>query len=78
MEAFFRLMWISFAQWYNVCRAEVQIEEEGLLQKLADGINVVEQKGDVSQKVHQLQHELSELTTLFEVFKSQARDKIDR
>ena len=75
MEAFFRLMWISFVQWYNVCRAEVQIEEEGLLQKLADGINVVEQKGDVSQKVHQLQHELSELTALFEVFKSQARAK---
>ena len=74
MEAFLRLMWISFVQWY-VCRAEVQIEEEGLLQKLADGINVVEQKGDVSQKVHQLQHELSELTTLFEVFKSQARAK---
>ena len=31
MEAFFRLMWISFVQWYNVCRTEVQIEEEGLL-----------------------------------------------
>ena len=75
MEAFFRLMWISFVQWYNVCCAEVRIEEEGLLQKLADGINVVEQKSDVSQKVHQLQHEVSELTTLFEVFKSQARAK---
>ena len=76
MEAFFRLMWMSFVQWYNGCRAEVQIEEEDLLQKLADGINVVEQKGHVSQKVHlQLQHELSELTTLFEVFKSQARAK---
>ena len=75
MEAFFRLMWMSFVQWYNVCHAQVQIEEEDLLQKIADGISVVEQKGDVSQKVQQLQEELSELATLLEVFKSQARAK---
>ena len=75
MEAFFRLMWMSFVQWYNVCHAEVQIEEEDLLQKIADGISVVEQKGDVSQKVQQPQEELSELATLLEVFKSQARAK---
>ena len=75
MEAFFWLMWMSFVQWYNVCHAEVQIEEEDLLQKIADGISVVEQKGDVSQKVQQLQEELGELATLLEVFKSQARAK---
>ncbi|KAK3729726.1 hypothetical protein QZH41_002049 [Actinostola sp. cb2023] len=73
MEALFRLMWIAFIKWYNSSDTDKQVEEEDLLQKITEGISVVEQKGNVSNKVHQLEGELTELTRLFEVFKSHAR-----
>ncbi|KAK3754209.1 hypothetical protein QZH41_003313 [Actinostola sp. cb2023] len=51
MEAFFRLMWIAFIQWYNSSDTDKQVEEEDLLQKRTEGISVVEQKGNVRIKV---------------------------
>lgn len=73
MKAFFRLMWMAFLQWYNSSKNETRVDEEDLSQKIADSVEVVEQKGCISERVNQLKEELSGLTSLFELFKSHAR-----
>lgn len=71
-EAMFRLMWMSFLGWYSRTDANIT-DEDGVIQSITDAVNVVQQKGNVPERVAQLGGDLHGLTSLFESFKSQAR-----
>ncbi|KAK3751920.1 hypothetical protein QZH41_007937 [Actinostola sp. cb2023] len=75
MEALFRLMWRAFVQWYSNTHADSHNDNGTLIQNIADCVKVVENKGHVSQQVKVLEVEVTELTSLFEAFKSEARAK---
>ena len=65
-------MWMSFLEWYSHSDTSIT-DEESVIQSITDAVNVVEQKGNVPERVPQLEGDLQGLTTKFESFKSQAR-----
>ena len=73
-EAMFHHTWMSFLEWHSRSDASIQ-NEERVIQSITDAVNVVEQKGNVPERITQLEGDLHELITIFESFKSQAREE---
>lgn len=71
-EAMFRLMWMAFIEWYSKSGNWIT-DESKIFQSITSGINVVQEKGNVPERVEQLGGELAELIKALEVFKSEAR-----
>lgn len=77
LEVFFRLAWNAFLAWYE--SQEKRIPEEPVLCKIVDCIRMVENnKGNARDSVRKIEADLTELMSLFGVFKSenQARSKL--
>mgnify|MGYP000055450759 FL=1 len=71
-EAMFRLIWMAFIEWYSKSGNWIT-DESKIIQSITSGINVVQEKGNVPERVEQLGGELEELIKALEVFKSEAR-----
>ena len=71
-EALYRLLLMSFLEWYASADNSIS-DEESILQSIDDAIRILGQHGDVSEKVSQLNDDAKELTTLLEAFKEQGR-----
>ena len=71
-EAMFRIIWMASIEWYSKS-GNCITDESKIIQSITSGINVVQEKGNVPERVEQLCGELAELIKALEVFKSEAR-----
>ena len=72
LEVFFRLIWNVFVVWYE--SQDKKIPEEPVLSKIADCIRAVENgKDNARESVRKIEADLTELMSLFGVFKSENR-----
>ena len=72
LEVFFRLMWNAFLVWYE--SQDKKIPEEPVLRKIVDCVRAVEKgKENARESVRRIEDNLTELTSLFGVFKSENR-----
>ena len=72
LEVFFRLMWNAFVAWYK--SRDKKIPEVPLLSKIADCVRTVENGKDYAREsVRKIEADLTELMSLFGVFKSENR-----
>ena len=68
LEVFFRLMWNAFVVWYE--SQDKKIPEELVLSKIADCVRAVENgKDHARESVRKIEADLTELMSLFGVFK---------
>ena len=77
LEVFFRLMWNAFLVWYE--SQDKKIPEEPVLRKIVDCVRAVEKgKENARESVRRIEDNLTELTSLFGVFKleNRARSKL--
>ena len=77
LEVFFRLTWNAFIAWYE--SQEKRIPEEPVLCRIVDCVRMVENnKENARDSVRKIEADLTELMSLFGVFKSenQARSKL--
>ena len=76
VEAFFRLMWAEFSRWYKDSHPQRRpIEEEDALLEVANAVHVIENKGEVFQAVQDLEADLKDVTSSFDVFVTQRKTK---
>ena len=74
LEVFLRLMWNAFVVWYE--SQDKKIPEEPVLSKIADCVRAVENGKDHARgSVRKIEGDLTELISLFAVFKSENRAK---
>ena len=74
LEVFLRVMWNAFVVWYE--SQDKKIPEEPVLSKIADCVRAVENgKDHARESVRKIEGDLTELISLFAVFKSENRAK---
>ena len=59
-ETMFRLIWMAFIEWYSKS-GNCITDESKIIQSITSSINVVQEKGNVPERVEQLGGELAEL-----------------
>lgn len=78
MEAFFRLMWNTFVEWYAGRTGddeEHDVNEDAVIRKVEECRRAITAKAEVRASVIELQQETTELRLLFQGFTAESRAK---